>query len=279
MLAVVGLILLLKTILRAELADSTPAEQRFAQIESELPPVDYDPLVPYSEPIGEPEWCESPYRTSAWRFEIYFTPTTFHLTDGAARYWTTDDAASVQRLGIGYENASGFGSRVRSWTLDEEFRVSAGAVESRVSTFYWDVYQRFLIEDAEVAVGGGLAVGNLRFASPFLTGTSRFTGGGVSIFGEGFYPFLRFKKTDVGVIGQARLAVLAPFEDDIGDGQGTIIDDLEWGLELRRRFGRQQDKSWYVSITREFQHWADASLPLTTDQNLQSTAIRFGVAW
>ena len=72
----------------------------------------------------------------------------------------------------------------------------------RVSTFYLDGYRRFIGENGELLIGGGLAVGNLKIDSPIVDPVHRFNGIGASVAGEGF-SFLRFAKTDIGVTGRA----------------------------------------------------------------------------
>ena len=58
----------------------------------------------------------------------------------------------------------------------------------------------------------------------------------------------------------------------------TIIE-LAFGLEFRRRFGKTEDKYWYIDIVPEFQRWESASLPNVFDPGFQGTAINFGLAW
>src|SRR5258705_11713965 len=49
----------------------------------------YGPPVPeHSEPIGEPPWGKSPYRSSAWRFGIDLIPTVSHVSEGGFGRWS-----------------------------------------------------------------------------------------------------------------------------------------------------------------------------------------------
>ena len=73
-------------------------------------------------------------------------------------------------------------------------------VDLNASTFYWDFYKRFFIDDAELVLGGGVA--GARFADKLdhFSNKANYSGGGISVFGEGFYPLVRFKSTDIGFV-------------------------------------------------------------------------------
>jgi hypothetical protein len=58
----------------------------------------------------------------------------------------------------------------------------------------------------------------------------------------------------------------------------TIVE-LAFGLEFRRRFGKLEDKYWYIDIVPEFQRWESASLPGVFDPGFEGTSINFGLAW
>lgn len=292
-LLTIGVLLLASTTVRAQSGEIAIADQPLPSAGFSQPgnpalngEVLADPgLAPYAEPLGEPPWCESPYRSSAWRFEIDFIPTISHVSEQAFGDWD-DNGSLALRLNLGYEDCDGFGTRLAFWGFGQESRTFVDDVDLRASTFYWDFYKRFFVQNAELTVGGGLAGSHLEYELQFFNDKANFSGGGLSVFGEGFYPFLRFRKTDIGSVGRARLALLSGrWEDDgmpfINDTDHDVMTILEvaWGLELRRRFGRREDKYWYIGIVPEFQRWESASLPDDFDPGFQGTNINFGLAW
>jgi len=167
------------------------------------------------------------------------------------------------------------GTRAQIWTFNDE----SGFLDVSASTLYWDFYKRLVGGDGELAIGGGLAGTHLQIENQWVGRDSEFTGGGISLFAEGFYPLLRFPDTDVGVIGHARMAFVTPIEDDMSYDTVTMNDELRWGIELRRRFGYKQKKFWYVNVVREMQHWGSAQSLFERDQTFLGTAINFGLAW
>ncbi len=257
------------------------------------------PIAPLSEELSAQEssssWAPMPLSTGedllsglesdgeavplySARFAIDVTLADFELDDGTASYWTTEPTA-VTRSEFALENQDGFGVRAQLWSLEKEFELDDGSLETRVSTFYLDGYRRFVGEHGELLIGGGLAVGSLKIDSPFVNTVHRFNGVGASLAGEGFYPLLRFEKTEFGVTGRARLALLGPLEDNFEDSQAVLVDELGVGLELRRRFGKHEDKLWFVRLGREYQHWTDAEVPLAVDQSVEGTSLTVGFAW
>jgi hypothetical protein len=176
--------------------------------------------------------------------------------------------------------------RLLLWGFGQEADTLIGDVDLDASTFYWDFYKRFFVEEAELVFGGGLAGSRLEYDLNAFNDDANYSGGGISIFGEGFYPFLRFQQTDVGSIARARIALLSgrwsddgtPFVDDTDHDVMSILE-LAWGLEIRRRFGPAQDKYWYIDIVPEFQRWESASLPDPFDPGFQGTNFTFGLAW
>ncbi len=248
---------------------------------------------PYAQPLQnrpapvseEPPWGESPYRSSAWRIGIDLIPTISHVSEDAFGKWS-DSGSLALRLNLGYEDCDGVGTRVQFWGFGDQQNTLAGDVELDAATFYWDFYKRFYIQNAELVLGGGLAGASMEYDLKDLHERADLSSGGVSVFGEVFYPLWRFAKTDIGSITRARIALLSgqwnnhdtPFVDDTNHDLLTIIE-LAWGLELRHRFGRLEDKYWYIDIVPEFQRWESASLPDEFDPGFQGTAINFGLAW
>jgi hypothetical protein len=176
--------------------------------------------------------------------------------------------------------------RLQFWGFGQEADTPVGDVDLGASTFYWDFYKRFFVQEAELVFGGGLAGSHLEYEVNALNDDANYSGGGISVFGEGFYPFWRFQKTDVGSIARLRLALLSgrwrddgtPFINDTNHDVMTILE-LAWGLEIRRRFGQHHDKYWYFDIVPEFQRWESASLPDAFDPGFQGTNFTFGLAW
>ena len=227
----------------------------------------------------------TPYRSDAWRIEFALIPTTSHVSEEGFGQWS--DAGSIaMRLGLGYEGCDGVGTRVQFWGIDDSQNTMAGDVDLRASTFFWDVYKRLYIENAELVLGGGLAGAGMEYDLKTLGDRARLNSGGLTVFGEGFYPLLRFSKMDIGSIGRARYSLLSgnwrdrgtPLVDDTNHDMLTIVE-LAFGLEFRHRFGKLEDKYWYIDIVPEFQRWESASLPNVFDPGFQGTAVNFGLAW
>jgi hypothetical protein len=296
MLLAVGLLLVVGANVRAQLGEPTVEDPGGvpwrSSMEGFAPPATavsgpryVPPVQEHTDPIGEPPWGESPYRSSAWRFGIDLIPTVSDVSEEGFGRWS-DNGSLALRIYLGYEGCDGFGTRVQFWGFDNEQNTLAGNVELSASTFYWDFYKRFYVDKAELVLGGGLAGAGMEYDLKDLHERARLSSGGISIFGEGFYPFLRFEKMDIGSIGRARFALLSgewndhgtPFVGDTNHDMMTIIE-LAWGLEFRRRFGVHGDKYWYIDIVPEIQRWESASLPNVFDPGFEGTAINFGLAW
>jgi hypothetical protein len=247
----------------------------------ELPLDDGAWLAPSGEMFLEPV-CDAPVvQTPRSRFAFDFTLADFEIDDGEARYWTTDPT-TVSRGELAFEGESGLGLRGVFWSLDRQYRSvddEDDRLDVRIATYYLDGYRRFYGERGELLLGGGLAGGNLKFDSPYVDSPRRFNGIGGSLVAEGFYPFLRFEKTDIGLTGRARLAVLGPTEDNLDGSQAMLVDELGVGVELRRRWGEFEDKLWFIRVGREWQHWSDADTPFSVDQRLEGTSFLLGFAW
>jgi hypothetical protein len=286
--------------LRAEQVGPSPVAERFEQMELELvappssqtfiPPPDprVDPMPPLQLELVDPassapyipnveemiDYGPRPnlYRATEWRFEIGFIPTTSHLSHGNFGLWTDDPTLAI-RVRFRDEDESGFGLRGQSWSTGQKLRTSFDSFETSASTHYFDVYKRLMFEDGELLLGGGLAVAYLKFDR------ERYTGVGTSVAAEGFYPLLRFETSDVGVVGHARFALVTSWDDEVFHDNTVMIDELGWGLELRRRFGVHQQNYWFIDVVREVHHWTSMSDPFAADEVFQGLAINFGAAW
>jgi hypothetical protein len=221
--------------------------------------VDYGPL-PYR------------YRATEWRFEIDFIPTTSHLSEGNFGVWTEDPNLAI-RVRFRDEDESGFGMRGQSWSTGQKLRTFSGSFETKAATHYFDIYKRLTFDDAELLLGGGLAVAYLKFHR------ERYTGVGASVAAEGFYPLLRFPTSDIGVVANARFALVTSWDDEVFNDHTVMIDELGWGLELRRRFGACQENYWFIDVVREVHHWTSMSDPFAADEVFQGVAFNFGAAW
>lgn len=260
--------------------EQAPASNRMPQ--EGYPPIapgpggeDYSqPLPEYPDALGEPPWCESPYKNTRWRIALEFNPTTSKITDGGFGFGT-DDSVLASRIVVDYEKPNGVGYRLQYWDFDETVIFPWGKLTTDASTLYLDVSKQFFHDDAELTFGGGLAAARLQLGRS----SNQFIGAGSSVFGEGFYPFLRYEKTDLGVAGHVRFAVLRAFEEDVIHDRVAIIDDLGWGLELRHRYGAHLEKYWFVDALREFQFWGGISHPFAADEVFEGASFKFGIGW
>ncbi|HEX4415914.1 MAG TPA: hypothetical protein VH107_19945 [Lacipirellulaceae bacterium] len=301
----IGAALLCAEAARAQLALTPPATEPLPSPDAELtiiPPMPESvstngfgsapvapysppPVAPYTPPLTEPPWAPSPYQNSAWRLELDFIPTESHVAEREFGGWDNNSDLAL-RLSLGYEGCDGFGTRLAFWGFDDVASTAAGDVELEASTFYWDFYKRFFVQDAELVLGGGLAAASLKYDVKDFGDRANYSGGGTTIFGEGFYPLWRFAATDVGTLGRGRISLLSgswrdhgtPLVDETDQDLMTIIE-LGWGLEIRHRFGIKQDKYWYIDIVPEFQRWESSTLSRSMNPGFEGTNINFGLAW
>jgi hypothetical protein len=124
-----------------------------------------------------------------------------------------------------------------------------------------------------------LALGHLEVDS------ARFYGGGGSAVAEGFLPFLNGKRSALGAVGKGRVAALLGDWDGhssdtrLDDDWALLVEEFSWGLEFRRRFGKEEGSYWYINLMREHRLWDDVDLSTSRDILIQSTVINFGTAW
>jgi hypothetical protein len=254
---------------------------------ADLPPGyrDLGPTPQCGAIITDPPWETSPYQSEAWRIEFAIIPMLSHVSEHAFGGWENNSAPAF-RLGLGYEAPDGVGLRFQFWDFDNEQKTFSGNVELSAATLYTDFYKRFYVQNAEVVLGGGFAAAGLEYDVKASHDHATLNAGGLSVFGEWFYPFCHMKQTDVGWIGRGRIALLSGEWRDHGTGMVhstnndmmTVIE-LAWGLEIRHRFGRRQDHYWYIDVVPEFQRWESSSLPSVVDPGFEGTAINFGLAW
>jgi hypothetical protein len=230
-------------------------------------PVVDQPLIEGYEPIGTPEWTSSPYRHSGWRFGLMPSIS----SDEDDEFWL--------RANLGYEHPDGVGNRAEFWLYNDEFNAGFGRVDFWASTLYLDHYKRFYYHDAELVLGGGLAVGHLAFDS------TKFYGGGGSLVAEGFLPFFNGKRSDLGLVGKGRVAGLfggwdkGSINTSLDDDWALLVEEFSWGLEFRRQLVKENGGYWFINLMREHRLWDEADLSASRDILIQGTVLNFGAAW
>jgi len=221
---------------------------------------------------SDPDWDQLPRGSRRWNIDLAYVPTTI--------FNDTRDVGQAIRLNLGREEQDGFGQRGRLWLFQQD----VGREDLSATTFTYDFYRRMQFQSGELKFGWGPMAGYLANNSWRHRFDQHFYGVGAGVVAEGFYPLLRYERTDIGPIGYGRLATLVGVWDnsgslEFGTGSIAIIDEFAWGLELRHRFGRHQDKTFYVDVTRELQNWGSPYLPYVAGTSFQGTAINFGFAW
>ena len=299
LLPALGICCLMSWPASAEQVEETDFQLRFAALEEELAappqiqPVEYvqgptfiqSPDCAYDATCCD-NCCDPVYCPSYWTFGVDLIPTQLHLTDSAFGPWP-DDGGGAIRLALGYENERGYGIRGRLWSFGQDATPPLTDVEVGAATVTLDFYKRFWGEDGDLAIGVSPVGAALRFKLPNER-ESRFNGGGISLFTEGFFKLAQFKKSDLGLVGRGRVSLL---EGDWRDNTGSIVPDTDhdsmlileaaWGLEFRRRFGRCEDRFWYVGVLSEIQQWDSEWMGnyLGSSATFTGLNIELGVAW
>jgi len=253
----------------------------------------YAPPHGPSEIIGPPpsdDWCiasQQPCRTSSWTAAVELIPSQTLLTDGEFGRWP-DDGAFALRLLLGYEDPSGYGLRARLWGLGQDVTPPADDVTLSMGSLNLDLYKRVVLDGAEVAFGGGPASGGLEFELSDNT-HSRFEGGGVSLFLDGFYGIHDFERSQLGAVARARYSLLmGDWRDTTGgaivpstDNDTMSVAELAWGLEYRRRFGPCEDHSWFLGLLFEYQRWQSDWMAESADTSIGVSGVNIytGVNW
>jgi hypothetical protein len=247
---------------------------------------DFENSVPTActEPVDDACWDEPAPFASAWKFSVAFIPTSLE--------WS-ENFGQALRFDLGHENADGFGKRVQFWTFSQEsagqlspgFRSYSMPLDISASTLYLDVYKTVGVKIGNFSAGGGLAGGQMEISARHDGRDSEFFGGGFDAFAEGFYPVLRYGRTDLGAMGRGRLALMGGWWDESrlhtnhDEDWLTLIDELAWGIELRHRFGRHSETYWFADVARDLQDWGTPRLPYSADRSFQGTALNFGLVW
>jgi hypothetical protein len=230
--------------------------------------------------------CDEACQPSYWKFDVGVGPTQLHLTDSAFGRWPNDTGTSAE-LDIAYENPRGYGIRGSLWTFGQNASPTQTDVQVTASSVNLDFYKRFWGEDGDLAVGISSGGAALNFRLP-NDRESRFVGGGIGLFSDGFFNLVRFEKSDLGLVGRGRVTLL---EGDWSDNTGSVVNDtdhdsmmiteLGTGLEYRRRFGRSEDKYWRLAVLTEFQRWDSEWMGnyLGSAATFSGLNVELGVAW
>jgi hypothetical protein len=239
------------------------------------------PSEPWCEPIGEP--C----RTSSWNAAIEFLPSETFLTDDEFGQWDDNGAFGFRAI-LGYEDPEGLGFRARFWGIGQEVETDLNDVKLSLSSGSFDLYGRLYFDRTEVAFGGGPAGGSVEFELPDES-HSRFSGGGATIFVEGYYQLRKFERSEYGAVYRARYSLfMGDWKDNTGgaivsetNNDTMSVAELGWGLEYRHRFGQCDDHHWFAGLLWEYQRWqsdwmaSEANTPI----GVSSINIYTGIAW
>jgi hypothetical protein len=262
-----------------------------------IPPAGTAPIYPppampdgILEPSPSEAWCEpsdEPCRTSSWTAAIEFLPSQTFLTNDEFGEWD-DNSAFGFRAVLGYEDPEGLGLRGRFWGIGQEVEADLDDVKLSLSSGSFDLYKRLYFDRTEIAFGGGPAGGSVEFELSDES-HSRFSGGGATIFVEGYYRLREFERSEYGAIYRARYSLfMGDWKDNTGgaivsetNNDTMSVAELAWGLEYRHRFGQCDDHHWFAGVLWEYQRWqsdwmaSEASTPI----GVSSLNVYTGIAW
>jgi hypothetical protein len=154
-----------------------------------------------------------------------------------------------------------------------------------------DFYKSIRSHRGELLIGAGLAFGHLDFNNPPSGDGTKYSGGGLTVFSQGSYPFLRHGRWELGVAGLVRITLLTGdwhvdrpwwFDDTTPEHDNSMsILELGLGPEFRHRFGRSANRHFLVRAVAEFQQWrSDRMGPMAGDTlALQGATISVGMNW
>jgi hypothetical protein len=327
-LAMIATYVLLGTAACAEESVSTDIEERLANIErmlaanSQVQPAAYPQMVaqadvPYTaipyeavppdagsyqaipvpqtpeQPISEELACQSKVlctgrpRYDHWMFDVELIPTLLHVTRGEFGSWDSDHAPAG-RFTLGYEKADGIGVRGRFWAFDQEATTYDRDVDASAYLFQFDLYKRLIVGDTEILLGAGSTAGHLEFELVPERTESDFSGGGYSLFAEGYQPLLRGEKSELGFVARGRMSMMiGNWDDTTGsvipptDRDTMTVFEIAVGAEYRRYFGEFEDKYWHLGLFVEGQRWESDWMGafLGSSATFTGANVNFGVAW
>jgi hypothetical protein len=255
------------------------------------------------EPVVTPPsdaWClppQPPCRTSSWSIATEIMPLESHVARPDFGEWPDDQTGLGLRFILGYENPEGLGVRGRFFGMGQDVEAEFEDVDLTAGAFDFDLYKRFFIEDSELVLGGGGGSRTLKFEQQG-NGYSKYSGGGLGMFVEGFIPLMEFPKSSLGQVGRARATLTTGNWNDTTDqgpgghpGPGNIIPgtghdsltvyEFGWGLEYRHRFGEMEDHSWYIALLIEHQRWQSDWMSNFLGSSVSFTGLNFstGLSW
>jgi hypothetical protein len=253
------------------------------------PPSMQGPPATYEQgpTMGYPYPPEPVCRSGRWLVGIDLIPTQFHFAASDLGLGPDTDGMAV-RLNVAYEHAAGFGIRGRLWGFGQDApSPDTEFIEVAASMYNFDVYKRLTTGDGNLVLGVGSVGSVLQLELPDGT-RSRLRGNGLGLFADGYYPAVHFQKSELGVIGRGRMSLV---DGEWTDSTGEIVPptdhdtltmlEVAFGLEFRRRFGRLEDKYWYIGVAHEIQRWDSAWMTRFTGSSagFDGLNINVGLAW
>jgi hypothetical protein len=243
---------------------------------------------PCCEVCGNPNECCSDCYRSGWTLAIDFAALEPRVTRGEFGSWP-DEAAGAGRLTLGYEDPDGVGVRGIFWGLHDDVDAVSTDVELQMAAVHLDFYKSIVSpRHGEMLLGFGGAYGSLEFRLPDVDDRSRFTGGGASVFAEGYYPGIRRPRWELAFVGQTRMSLLTgDWRDDTHsvvaptDNDTMSVFEISYGIEFRRRFGRLADHYWFVRLMDEYQLWTSDWMSnfIGSGVGLTGTNLSLGFTW
>lgn len=231
--------------------------------------------------------CVSRSTRGCQRYDPWFAGADVGVTDvsyASSSFSIVDDETGVSvRPYLGWESRRGVGFRMQAWLFgantaalpaseEEVFELSVGA-----ATLDIDFYRRFNLDDTTLAVGAGVRSAAAMFEFPNEAETT-VSGGGVSLFLEGYHPFRITECSEWALIGVGRISVLdgqTEFEgpETTRVDAGLLIAEAGLGVEYRRHL---PSADLIFQVRTEVQNWASGTMP---DITFATTAFRFGAEW
>jgi hypothetical protein len=142
---------------------------------------------------------------------------------------------------IGWESPGHLGLRARVWGAVSETDFIGPNMEVKPSRFDFDVYRRFLFNDASLIVGSGVTGARMEYEFEQM-GRLYDRGAGIQFFAEGRHTYRRSDVSESSIFARGRWAGLSGVwvdevlaSNDEGNSSMEILE-AALGLEWRRRF-------------------------------------------
>jgi hypothetical protein len=268
-------------------------EQRLSNIEGRLAAQEHSqqvvyPVAPAPEavPFEDTPMMAALPRSQNWEigFEIGFN----NLYLAGPAFGNYDPFGTTIGFSGGDELDTGYGFRFELWSFAQDDGQSQFDVETSATTFDFDLYKRFSISCSSLIVGAGTRVAELDFRDTAIDRHCRFDGGGMDFFGAWDHPLYIGQKWDLSFIGLGRMSILrGDWRDKTGglvpDTNNDVMTILEasWGIEFRRRFGRNLDHFWYINGLFDIQDWQSSWMTANVGSSAGFHGVNFnvGVSW